>query len=66
MIELPRCRHCGLVWKPRLNVVADKSYCGRCRKDRREIAKREFGLGPLTAKDTEGPYLLPRRLRKTS
>lgn len=64
MIKLPRCRHCNLVWKPRLSVVADKAYCSRCRKERRQIAKRVFGLHPLTVEDLQGPYLRPQKFRK--
>jgi hypothetical protein len=65
MFELPKCRHCGRQWKPRLGVVADHSFCSRCKNDRREIAKQNLDLRPLRETDFDGPYLLPRRLRKS-
>ncbi len=49
---------------PALGVVASQEYCDRCRGKRRETAKRQFQLRRLSADDFDGPYLLPRALRK--
>jgi len=65
MITRPRCRYCNREWVPAIGVAATQDYCRRCRKARREKAKRAFGLRPLTAADFDGPYLLPRARRGT-
>jgi hypothetical protein len=64
MIALPKCRHCHRTWKPRLGIVANKAYCRRCRNQRREVAKRVFGLRPLTTEELDRKYVLPRKLRE--
>lgn len=60
MIRLPKCRHCGRNWLPCDGVVASRGFCGRCRQDRRNIAKAAFDLHPITAADHDGIYLIPR------
>lgn len=64
MFKLPKCRHCHRFWIPALGVVASDSYCRKCRVERKRIAKKVLGLRRITPKDFEGPYLLPRLLRK--
>jgi hypothetical protein len=61
MLQLPRCRHCQRLWKPRSDVVASRAYCSRCRADRRKIAQQAFELRPLTAEDLRGPFAPVRR-----
>jgi hypothetical protein len=51
------------MWQPELGVVARQDYCGACRKARRKIAKRKLSLRPISLKDLDGPYLLPRVAR---
>jgi hypothetical protein len=47
-----------------MGVVAAKSFCGRCRKDRRKIAKKALALKSISSRDLDGDFLLPRALRK--
>jgi len=61
MLQLPRCRHCQRLWKPRSGVVASQAYCHRCQKERREIAREVFSLRPLTADDLRGPFVQLKR-----
>ena len=61
MLQLPRCRHCQRLWKPRSGVVASQAYCYRCSNDRRKIAKDVFAFRPLTMDDLRGPYLQLKR-----
>jgi hypothetical protein len=64
MFAPPKCRFCGAEWRPPQGVVAMMSFCASCRKERREIAKKELSLKRITSRDLEGKFLLPRSLRK--
>ena len=63
MIVLPKCRYCGRQWLPRSGAAASRIFCNQCRKERRELAAQFFSLRPISSRDLDGPYLLPRRMR---
>jgi hypothetical protein len=65
MLACPKCRYCSAQWSPAAGVVAAKSFCAKCRKKRRQIAKRTLGLKPISSADLSGKFLLPRALRKS-
>lgn len=60
-VAKPRCRHCGRYWTPKSGLAAFRDYCQQCSAQRREKAKRAFGLRPLSAEDVADGYLRPRR-----
>lgn len=62
-LALPRCGNCGRHWRPAEGVVASKSFCKACAKERRAKAAAHFGLTPFTSREAKGPYRLPRALR---
>lgn len=63
-LSLPRCRNCQRYWRPQQGVSAQTGYCKKCAQDRRAAAMVRFDLKPLAAADFDGPYLLPRALRR--
>jgi hypothetical protein len=64
-LSLPRCRNCNRHWRPAEGLMASSGYCPRCAKARRAAATSRFELKPITRADLQGPYLLPRRLRRS-
>lgn len=64
MLRLPRCRNCHRAWVPPEGAVASKEYCRRCSRSRKAAVKKALGLRPVSGHDLDGPYLLPRALRK--
>lgn len=63
-LTLPKCRNCQRHWRPEQGVSAQMGYCKKCAQDRRAAATFRFDLKPLAAADFDGPYLLPRALRR--
>jgi hypothetical protein len=64
MFALPVCRFCEQVWCPGENVVADRAFCARCRKERRAAAAEKLGTQGVTAEELNGRYI-PARHRNT-
>jgi hypothetical protein len=64
MFALPKCRFCQSPWRPPEGVVAAKSFCATCQKERRQMAKKRLSLKRITSRDLDGKFLLPRGLRK--
>lgn len=60
---LPMCRFCGRNWHPQEGVVAAKSFCGACSKERREVAIESLGTKPIVRFSEMGAYTLPRKQR---
>jgi hypothetical protein len=64
MFAHTKCRFCSAPLIPATGVVAAKSFCGQCRKERRQVAKKVLALKPISLRDLDGDFLLPRALRK--
>jgi hypothetical protein len=64
-LRLPTCNFCGDQWLPQSDVVASRSYCDGCRKERLAIAAKLLDAQPIGLLEGFGPYILPRRNRAT-
>ena len=65
MLSLSRCRYCKRYWHPAEGIVTSAGYCTQCAEARRGAAMLGLELKPITESDLQGPYLLPRRLRRS-
>lgn len=63
-LTLPRCRSCNRHWHPQQGVSATRHFCKKCSPARRAAAEVKLDLKPLEPSDFDGPYLLPRKLRR--
>lgn len=61
---MPRCRHCGLYWRPPEGVSAMNAYCARCSTDRRAKAAEVFDIQRLVPGEIVGSHLLSRARRR--